>query len=101
MSEFIGEEIEVETARDSPRPVRFTWRGEVHEIAEILAEGIDTGFGQLPPQSRRWFTRRHRRRYVVKDFAGDTFEMYLDYADRRNITWRLVKCMLGGPDDSS
>jgi len=93
MAEFVGEEIEVETAESSPRPVRFTWRGQVHEVAEILAEGVDTGFGLLPPGSRKWYTRRHRRRYVIKDSAGDIFEIYLDYANRRNLTWRLVKRM--------
>jgi len=91
MPEFVSEEIEVETAESAPRPVRFTWRGQVYEVAKILAEGVDTGFGLLPPGSRKWYTRRHRRRFVVEDTAGDTFEIYLDYANRRNLTWRLVK----------
>jgi hypothetical protein len=28
---------------------------------------------------------------VVKDSAGDTFEIYLDYANRKKQTWWLVK----------
>ncbi|MDO8586229.1 MAG: DUF6504 family protein [Armatimonadota bacterium] len=91
MSEFFDEKIEVEMAGDFPRPVRFTWRGEVHEVAAILAEHVDTGFGMLPPRSRKWYTRRHRRYYTVMDSAGVVFDMYLDYADRKNKTWWLIK----------
>ncbi len=89
--EFIGERIEVEQAPASPRPVRFTWRGRVHEVREVLNERVDTGFGHLPPSSRRWYTRRHRRGYVVRDGADDLFEMYLDYADRSRRSWWLVR----------
>lgn len=91
MQEFLGEKIKVEQAEKSPRPVCFTWRGERHEIAEILQEWVDTGFGGLPSGSRKWYTRRHRRYYIVKDPAGDVFEMYLDYANRKKPTWWLVK----------
>ena len=90
MEEFISERIEVEKAETCPRPIRFKWRGEVHEVAEVLHERVDTGFGTLPPRSRKWYTRRHRRYYVVKDSKGDVFEMYLDYANRRKPTWWLV-----------
>ena len=91
MTEFIAEKIEVETAESFPRPVRFTWRGETHEVAEIVSEHIDTGYGRLPPRSRKWFTRRHRRYFTVTDSSGDVFEMYNDYSDRRHKTWWLVR----------
>jgi len=91
MDEFISEAIEVEQAPTSPRPVRFTWRGQVHDVAEILGHRVDIGFGDLPPRSRRWYTRRHRRYYLVKDARGDVFEMYLDYSNRSRKTWWLVK----------
>ena len=90
-SQFIGDEIEVEQAPASPRPVRFTWRGTRHEIAQVMAERVDTGYGDHPPRSRRWFTRRHRRYFVVKDSAGEVFEMYLDYSDKRQFRWFLTK----------
>jgi hypothetical protein len=90
MPRFLGEQIEVEQAEHAPRPVRFTWREQMHEVAEVLRTDLDTGHGGLPRRSRRWYTRRHRRRYVVKDTDGRTFEMYLDYADRRHPTWWLV-----------
>ena len=91
MTEFFDEKIEVEMAEGFPRPIRFTWRGEVHEVTEIIAEHVDAGFGMLPPRSRKWYTRRHRRYYTVMDSAGEVFDMYLDYADRKNKTWWLVK----------
>jgi hypothetical protein len=88
---FIGEEVQVEQAGRSPRPVRFVWRGETHEVAEVVSMRVDTGFGGLPPRSRRWYTRRHRRYYVVRNGAGSTFEMYLDYADKAHRKWILVR----------
>ena len=91
MQEFFGERIDVEKAERSPRPVRFTWRGEVHDVVEVLEERVDTGYGGLPPGSRKWYTRRHRRYYVVRDSAGDVFEIYLDYADRSKPTWWLTR----------
>jgi hypothetical protein len=91
MEEFVGEQIEVERSEESPRPVRFNWRGAVHEVVEVLQDRVDTGFGGLPRGSRKWYTRRHRRYYVVRDSQGDLFEMYLDYANRNNPTWWLVK----------
>jgi hypothetical protein len=91
MEELIAEQIEVEQSATSPRPVRFTWCGKVHDIVEVLQVRVDTGFGGLPPRSRKWFTRRHRRYYVVKDSQGDVFEMYLDYSNRKKLTWWLTK----------
>jgi len=89
--QFIGEEVEVEQAGRSPRPVRFVWRGETHEVAEVVSVRVDTGFGGLPARSRRWYTRRHRRYYVVKDTARSVFEMYLDYADKGRRVWFLTR----------
>ena len=96
MEEFVGEKIDVEQASTSPRPVRFTWRGEVHDVADVLRVQVDTGFGGLPPRSRKWYARRHRRYYVVKDSAGDVFEIYLDYSNRKKLSWWLAKRWLGG-----
>jgi hypothetical protein len=91
MVEFIGEQIEVERDEKSPQPVSFTWRGRIHVVAEVLEERVDTGFGGAPPRSRRWYNRRHRRHFVVKDSSGNIFEIYLDYANRRDQTWWLVR----------
>lgn len=94
---FIGEEIQVEQAPRSPRPVRFVWRGEMHEVAEVLSVRVDTGFGDHPPRSRRWYTRRHRRYYVVKDAQGFTYELYLDYADKSRRRWFLTRQLASPP----
>jgi len=91
MSEFLGERIDVEQAETSPRPIRFVLRGEVHEVVEILGERVDAGFGDLPSRSRKWYTRRHRRYFTVRDSAGDVFEIYVDYAKRTQPTWWLAK----------
>ena len=91
MEEFIGESIEVEKAETSPRPVRFKWRGQTHEVTEVLDEHVDTGYGNLPPSSQNWRTRRHRRYYVIKDSQGDVFKIYLDYANRKKPTWWLAE----------
>lgn len=91
MPEFIDERIEVETAEAFPRPVRFVWRGKTHDVTEILSEHVDTGYGQLGPRSRKWFTRRHRRYFVVRDSEDAIFRMYNEYSDRRRKTWWLVE----------
>jgi hypothetical protein len=91
MEKFIAERIEVEKAQTSPRPVRFKWKGVVHDIVEVLQERIDTGYGDLPPGSQKWYTRRHRRYYTVRDSQGDVYQLYLDYANRKKPTWWLVE----------
>ena len=95
MDEFIGERIEVEQSPTSPRPIRFKWRGATHEIVEILDRRVDVGFGDLPLRSRKWYTRRHRRYYTVKDSEGDVFQIYLDYANRDNRTWWMTRKVSG------
>jgi len=91
MVRLTSEKIEVQRGEASPTPISFEWRGEVHDVVEVVREWVDTGFGTAPERSRKWFNRRHRRYYVVKDSAGDTFEIYFDYADRRKPTWWLTK----------
>ncbi len=91
MNEFVGEQIDVEQSQYSPRPVRFKWRGEVHDVATVLDCHVDIGFGDMPPRSRRWYTRRHRRYYTVKDGKGEVFEIYLDYANKEKKSWWLTR----------
>lgn len=91
VEEFISERIEVEKAETSPRPERFCWRGVHHDVVEVLREWVDVGFGGLGPRSRKWYNRRHRRYYVVRDAEGSVFEIYLDYANRQKLSWWLVQ----------
>ncbi len=95
MSRHIGLPVRVQTD-EGGQPVRFTWRGERHEVVEVVRQRVDATFGDLPPRSRKWFTRRHRRCYVVKDDRGDVYEMYLDYSNRKEVTWRLVRKIVDG-----
>jgi hypothetical protein len=90
MVEFLGERIDVEKDKTAPRPVSFRWRGRTYIVAEVLQEWVDAGFGDAPPQSRKWYNRHHRRYYVVRTTSGDVFRIYLDYADRGNPAWWLV-----------
>ena len=91
MESFLAEEITVETAEMSPRPVCFKWRGETYRVMEVVHERVDTGFGKLPAHSRKWYTRRHRRYYIVRDSEGTLFEIYLDYANRKKQSWWLLR----------
>ena len=91
VEQFIGERIEVEQAADSPRPVRFVWRGQTHEVVEVLIRRVDAGFGDHPAASRKWYTRRHRRYYWVRDQDGHVYEIYLDYSNKQRTTWWLVR----------
>jgi hypothetical protein len=91
MTEFIGEKIDVARAEGpSPRPLSFTWRGRHYDVAEVLQEWVDTGFGATPPHSRMWYNRHHRRYYIVLTSDGERFKMYFDYADRAHYSWWLV-----------
>ena len=90
MTEFIGERIEVEKHEASPRPVSFRWRGQVYTVAGVLQEWVDKGFGNLPPDSRVWYNRHHRRFYVVQTSSGEVFKLYFDYANRKHPSWWLV-----------
>ena len=91
MDEFIGETVHVERSPDSPRPARFRWRGEDREVVAVLREWVDAGHGDLPPHSRRWYNRRHRRGFEVRDAKGERFVLILDYSHRARPTWLLER----------
>ncbi|MFQ6131905.1 MAG: DUF6504 family protein [Armatimonadota bacterium] len=75
--DFLCEEIEVET--EGQRPVALVWRGERHEIAEVLRMWYDVSFGSTPPRGRKaWWQRRHRTCYRVATKAGERLEIYWD-----------------------
>lgn len=81
----------MEQAQDSPRPVRFTWRGNVHAIVDVLSQHVDIGYGDMPSASRHGYTRRHRRCYQVRDEHGEVFDIYLDYGNRQHKSWWLTR----------
>ena len=97
MDEFLGREIEVEQAAASPRPVRFVLAGQVHAVAQVLREYVDISHGGVGPRSRKWYNRRHRRHFVVRDSAGAVFDIYLDYANRAHKSWWVLKKLAATP----
>ncbi len=90
MVEFVSERIQVERSEGSPTPVSFVWRGETYFVTALLREWVDVGYGRLPPRSRTWYNRHHRRYYVVLTSSGDTFKLCFDYADKRDRSWWLI-----------
>jgi hypothetical protein len=86
--EFIGSDVEVETAGDAKRPVAFTWGENCYQIRRILASWHDYA---MPQEVRRpRFTMRHHRNYYhVETTDGQRFELYLDRGAKRP-TWVLL-----------
>jgi hypothetical protein len=99
VTKFVGEKIDVEKGGVPPQPVSFKWRGQTYAVTEVLREWVDAGFGSLPPASRVWYNRRHRRYYTVRASTGEVFTLYFDYAHRKSPTWWLVSS--GDESDST
>ncbi|MEE8443440.1 MAG: DUF6504 family protein [Dehalococcoidia bacterium] len=75
---FFGQEIQVEVAGDVRQPVSFRLERKDHAITEILNVWPDYGFGNSPPQRKKWWQRHHRNYYRVCTAQGDVFEIYYD-----------------------
>lgn len=79
------------TAGEPAGPVAFTWKGQEHEVAEILHQWFDWGFGAGTPR-RTWRTRRHRTYYRVRSSDGHTYELYADRGTgSQRPTWYLYQ----------
>ena len=75
---FFGQVISVERGGGETRtPTAFSFGGERHAVARILASWQDFGF---PDDGRRhtWRQRRHRTYYRVETDGGRRFEIYYD-----------------------
>lgn len=83
--EFIGREIEVQLSDEAVRrPLAFRLGNKRYEIAEILANWQDQGFGSIKPGARDWQRQHHRNYYRVRTTGGEVFEIYADWqASRR------------------
>ena len=108
---FVGEPIEAQF--DEPpvmekkpgRPDRFTWRGETHSVAELLAEWQDYARrGRMASNMRPTHLDRASRTgswgvgrayFRVRTTAGRIFELYYDRAPRnvddRKGSWVLYR----------
>ena len=74
---FFGQVIEVERDDESRAPVAFAFKGERHEVAEVLTYWQDHGFPN-DGRKHRWIQRRHRNYYRVRTAEGRVFEIYFD-----------------------
>ena len=83
--EFIGREIEVQLSDDAGRrPLAFNLGSKRYEVAEVLANWQDHGFGSINPGARDWQRQHHRNFYRVRTAGGEVFEIYADWmASRR------------------
>jgi len=83
--EFIGREIEVQLSDEAVRrPLAFRLGGKRYEVAEVLANWQDHGFGSIKPEARGWRTQHRRNFYRVRTTDGEVFEIYADWmASRR------------------
>ena len=84
MTDFIGDEIEVQFARKAGPPTSFIWRGTTYEIAEIEQTSRALDF------RKRWWRRRHRDYYLLKTETGETFQLYFHRGPGRRY-WVLYK----------
>jgi len=92
--EFLHEPIEVEFAKKPGPPTAFVWRGERHEVAEVLRGWADHGFGPMKYPGK-WWQRRHRNCYRVRTTHGIVVEFYLD---RGRSAWVLTRRWRSDPE---
>jgi len=75
---FFGREIQVRVEGEVRHPVSFRLEGKDYVIREVLTAWADYGFGNTPPQRKRWWLRHHRNYYRVCTTEGEVFEIYYD-----------------------
>jgi hypothetical protein len=78
MSGFYDQKIDVHAEGVPLRPVSFTWRGSLHQIAEIQNQWHDWHVGKGGPKRLAWKQRRHRNYFRVVTTEGRTFDIYYD-----------------------
>jgi hypothetical protein len=75
---FFAKQIEVTTGGNIKVPVSFRLEGREYKISEVLESWPDYGYGNIPPQRKRWYHRHHRNYYRVKTTEGEIYEIYYD-----------------------
>jgi hypothetical protein len=106
---FIGESIEPLPGEFDPQgmgaglpglPLRFRWRGEIHEVAEVLSSGRelrpDTGGSTERYARRRWFHLRTAGGLEMKIYC----DRYPRTAGERKKPWRLYSLLEPDGDES-
>ena len=74
---FFGQQISVDRDPETHEPTGFSFREEVHEVAQIITSWQDF---DMPNDGRRhrWIQRHHRSYYRVQTSEGRRFEIYYD-----------------------
>ena len=75
---YFGRQIEVTTGGDVKVPVSFRLEGREYVITEIVESWPDHGYGNIPPERKKWYHRHHRNYYRVKTAEGEIYEIYYD-----------------------
>jgi len=90
MSRFIGKPARVECSSRGTTPTTLAWNDTTVNVAEVVAEWQDFGFGGAHPAARTWRTRRHRNYYRVRCDDGHTYDVYLDRGGERR-QWHVYR----------
>ncbi len=90
VEEFIDEPIQVEYDKKEFAPKAFVWRGQRHEVVQVVSQWQEWGTPKYEKHKRTWWQRRHRNYYVVLTDKGETLEIYLDRAGGKR-DWVLLK----------
>lgn len=91
--EFIGKPIEVELSEETPpAPKAFRLGGQRHEVAEVLSQWEEHGYGQHIRGHIDRLSQGQRVHYRVRTAEGQLFEIYVDWSPvRRKGTKRSEK----------
>lgn len=76
MRRFLDRPIAVVTTGEVRVPASFVLDGREYQVAEVLSEWPDYGYGSIPLQRRHWWQRRHRNYYLLRTGEGRVFEVY-------------------------
>jgi len=96
---LISERIDVECEGEVRRPVSFTWRKQIFEIATIIRSWQDYRFSGGAPRKKTWRLRHHRNYFAVRTIEGRIFEIYLDRGTA-GLVWVLYREVQDEPGGS-
>lgn len=89
-AEFFCDRLEVSWEGAPKQGESFTWRGKEYEIRTILTSWRKW---RTPATviHKTWRTRRHQNFYHIRTQTDETFEIFLDRANKAKPRWFLLK----------
>lgn len=87
MMTFVGERVEVETAKEFGAPQAVLWRGKRLEVRRVLRWWHDFSYGPYQYLPRRWWLKRRRIYFEVELRDGRKARLYRDF---RKGEWILL-----------